>query len=78
MEKPIINKVRCKKCNDSIESKHCHDMVNCQLDGGTDYQRYGWSGGNKDDWIDFSYSEYQDESQQVELDNEEVIICQLQ
>lgn len=42
--KPIINKVRCRKCDDIIESKHRHDMVWCKcrsiaVDGGKDYQR---------------------------------------
>lgn len=64
MNKPIINKVRCKKCNDIIESKHSHDFVRCKcgsiyIDGGNEYQRYGWSGGEVDDWIDFSYSVYE-------------------
>lgn len=64
MIKPIINKVRCKKCDDIIESKHRHDFVRCRcgsiyVDGGQDYQRCGWSGGDMDDWIDFSYSVYE-------------------
>lgn len=55
----IVNKVRCKKCNDIIESKHTHDLQYCKcksiyIDGGTDYQRYG---GNIE-LIDFSYSVY--------------------
>jgi len=40
MKKMIVNKVRCKNCNDIIESKHIHDLVYCQcgmiaIDGGT-------------------------------------------
>ena len=62
--RPITNKLRCKKCNDIIESKNNHDMVYCQcgaiyVDGGNEYQRYGWSGGNVEDLIDFSYSKYE-------------------
>lgn len=71
MRKVIINKVRCKKCNDIIESKHNNDFKKCKcgsifIDGGTDFQRYGWginqSEGNSklDDYIDFSYSVYGD------------------
>lgn len=64
MSKPIINKVRCKKCNDIIESKHTHDIQYCKcgaiyIDGGTEYQRCGWTGGKMDDCIDFSYSIYE-------------------
>lgn len=64
--KPIVNKVRCKKCNDIIESKHRYDMVWCKcgsiyIDGGNEYQRYGWPGGEVNDWVDFSYSKYRDE-----------------
>lgn len=44
--KVLVNKVRCKKCNDIIESKHVHDFRYCKckaiyIDGGTEYQRYG-------------------------------------
>lgn len=47
MKKLIVNKVRCKKCNEIIESKHIHDLVYCQrgmlaIDGGTDYQKFLW------------------------------------
>jgi hypothetical protein len=68
MKKVLINKVRCKKCNDIIESKHSYDFKKCKcgtifLDGGKTYQRYGWvtspSGNEKmEDLIDFSYSVY--------------------
>lgn len=56
---PIINKVRCKKCNDIIESKFTHDMVSCRckaisVDGGNEYQKLTGDIGN----IDTSYSEY--------------------
>ena len=40
MEKMILhNRAKCKKCGDIIESKHCHDWVQCScksifVDGG--------------------------------------------
>lgn len=74
MEKILVNKVRCKKCNDIIESKHSHDFKRCQcgqifIDGGRDYQRYGWGINHSeekpelDDYIDFSYSVYEDSTE---------------
>lgn len=63
MDVPIINKVRCKKCGDIIESKHTHDMVWCKcksiaVDGGNEYQRLTWTEGKMDDLVDISYSKY--------------------
>lgn len=71
MKKILLNKVRCKKCNDIIESKHRNDLKQCGcgaifVDGGKDYQRFGWGldrleeGPKLDDYIDFSYSVYED------------------
>ena len=73
MVKPILNKVRCKKCNDVIESKHTHDFRRCRcgaiaIDGGTDYQRFTWGGDQPpmtpnlklEDYIDDSLSVYED------------------
>lgn len=70
MKKVLVNKVRCKKCNDIIESKHTYDFVNCScglifIDGGRDYQRYGWKNqanqkSKPEDYIDFSYSVYRE------------------
>lgn len=42
--KVIVNKVRCKSCDDIIESKHRHDFVFCKcgkiaVDGGKEYLR---------------------------------------
>lgn len=42
MRKIKTNKVKCKKCNDTIESKHRHDFVYCNcmsiaVDGGKNY-----------------------------------------
>ncbi|WP_456119729.1 DUF7695 domain-containing protein [Virgibacillus dakarensis] len=71
MKRVIVNKVRCKKCDDIIESIHSYDFRRCScgaifIDGGKDYQRYGWgmnqSGNAKlEDSIDFSYSVYEDD-----------------
>lgn len=73
LKKPIVNKLRCKKCGDVIESKHSYDWQSCKcgsifVDGGHDYQRYGWrsvenegqSNGKSsvDEFIDFSLSVY--------------------
>ena len=40
------NKIRCKLCDDVIESKHHYDFVRCKcenafVDGGKDYVRFG-------------------------------------
>lgn len=66
MKKPIVNKVRCKKCNDIIESKYTHDLKSCRckaifVDGGREYQRYGSREGKIEDYIDFSYSVYEED-----------------
>lgn len=71
MRRVLVNKVRCKKCDDIIESVHIHDFKRCKcgaifLDGGNDYQRYGWETNQPDsarleDFIDFSYSVYEED-----------------
>lgn len=71
MKRILINKVRCKKCDDIIESRHSYDFKKCKcgaifIDGGKDYQRYGWGmnqpkTGRPEDFIDFSYSVYEDD-----------------
>lgn len=60
MEKIIINKLRCKKCGDVIESVHQHDFQFCKcgvvaVDGGQDYLRRC---GNREDREELS--EYSD------------------
>lgn len=65
MDIPIINKVRCKKCDDIIESTYTHNMVWCKcgsiaVDGGSEYQRLTWTDGKMDDLIDTSYSVYEE------------------
>ncbi len=42
----VRNALRCKKCDDVIESRHRHDFVRCQcgavfVDGGHDHLRSG-------------------------------------
>lgn len=42
MKKIIINRVRCKRCNDVLESNSTHDLKFCScgavgIDGGRDY-----------------------------------------
>jgi len=53
----IVNKIKCKKCGDVIESLYTHDFKRCKcgaifVDGGPDYQRIGWPSGNREDWIE--------------------------
>ncbi|MEB6551119.1 hypothetical protein MXL46_18910 [Heyndrickxia sporothermodurans] len=65
LKKIILNKVRCKKCDSIIESKHTYDFQSCScgaisIDGGKDYQRTTWpAGANANDYIDFTYSKYE-------------------
>lgn len=66
----IVNSLRCKKCNDVISSRYAHDYKHCEcgsifIDGGTDYQRCGWtdSDSSVSDYIDFSLSVYDDVSE---------------
>lgn len=56
MEKILVNKIRCKRCNDVIESIHRHDFKFCKcgavaVDGGTDYLKRS---GNREDWEELS------------------------
>ncbi|MGN0341118.1 MAG: hypothetical protein ACI4D0_11585 [Lachnospira sp.] len=44
MQKILVNKIKCNRCGDIIESKRRHDFVTCKcgccsVDGGTDYIR---------------------------------------
>ena len=59
MKKIIINKIKCKKCGDIIESKHRHDFKICKcgavaVDGGHDYPRRC---GDLDGYEDLSVTE---------------------
>ena len=56
MIKIMVNKIRCKKCGDVIESKSVHDFKFCKcesvaVDGGHDYLRRL---GKMEDWEDLS------------------------
>ena len=55
----VINKIKCKKCGDVLESKSVHDFKFCRCgavaaDGGHDYLRRC---GNKDDWEELSVTD---------------------
>ena len=44
MSKILRNAARCKKCGETIESRHVHDFVTCKcgaisVDGGKEYLR---------------------------------------
>ena len=52
----VTNKIKCKKCNDIIESRHVHDFETCKcgacsVDGGHEYLRRL---GDPADWEDLS------------------------
>ena len=56
MEKILVNKIRCKKCGDTIESKTVHDFKFCKcgsvaVDGGHCYLRRI---GKREDFDDLS------------------------
>jgi len=62
----VVNKVRCKHCNDIIESTHRHDFKFCScgkiaIDGGHDYQKILYPNTLEED-VDTSLSEYEYES----------------
>lgn len=49
--------IKCKKCGDVITSKFRHDFQQCTcgsifIDGGNDYVRIGYPGGDSKDWIE--------------------------
>ena len=57
MQKIYVNKIRCKKCGDIIESFSVHDFKFCQcrsvaVDGGHAYLRRL---GDRNDWEDLSH-----------------------
>lgn len=65
MNKITVNKIRCRKCGDIIESKSVHDFRFCKcgsvaVDGGHNYLRRV---GNLEDWEDLSeYEVIEDEN----------------
>ncbi|MDE2097333.1 MAG: hypothetical protein KGL39_08830 [Patescibacteria group bacterium] len=51
MPKLKVNRLKCKKCGDVIESTWVHDFKYCKcgaifVDGGLEYSRYGWPSGS--------------------------------
>lgn len=55
----LVNRARCKKCGDIIESTAVHELKRCQcgtiaVDGGHRYLRRC---GNREDWEDLSVTE---------------------
>lgn len=65
MIKIMVNKIRCKKCGDVIESKSVHDFKFCKcesvaVDGGHNYLRRL---GEPENWEDLSeYEVIEDET----------------
>lgn len=65
MIKIMVNKIRCKKCGDVIESKSVHDFKFCKcesvaVDGGHNYLRRL---GEPENWDDLSeYEVIEDET----------------
>lgn len=57
-EKKRVIGIRCKKCGDTIQSKHRHDFVRCSckavaIDGGTEYTKVLWPTGKQEDHFDW-------------------------
>lgn len=57
MSKIIRNRIKCKKCQDIIESKDVHDFQTCKcgavsVDGGQEYQRLLWPSGDMSNYIE--------------------------
>lgn len=60
MKRIKVNKIRCNKCGDVIESTYTHHLAACKCgavhaDGGHNYLRRG---GKREDWAELS--EYED------------------
>lgn len=60
--KLLRNRLRCKKCGQTIESKYRHDFVSCDcgaifVDGGLDYMRYGGDESSFEDLSEWSIPE---------------------
>jgi hypothetical protein len=54
----VGRRLRCKSCNDVIESKYTHDFVSCKcgmifVDGGNEYTRYGYLKEHTEEQIEF-------------------------
>ena len=55
----LVNKAKCSKCGDIIESKYRHDYVECScgsifVDGGKEYLRRGYKKEGGDCFIELS------------------------
>ena len=62
MIKIMVNKIRCKKCGDVIESKSVHDFKFCKcesvaVDGGHNYLRRLGEPENWDDLSEYEVTE---------------------
>ena len=62
----LVNKIRCKKCGEEIESTYTHVFLSCKcgacaVDGGHDYLRRC---GDPKDWEELSVWETDSDSQQ--------------
>lgn len=78
MVKILVNKIKCKKCGEIIESTHRHDFKFCKcgavtIDGGNDYLKRS---GNIEDWEELSeYENILDSSKLAENETLEAIIA---
>ena len=55
----LVNKAKCLRCGDIIESKHRHDYVECRcgsifVDGGKEYLRRGYLEKSGDCFVELS------------------------
>ena len=53
------NKIQCRHCGDTIDSKHVHDFRPCScgtvfVDGGHEYLRRGYKTSPEEDYIELS------------------------
>jgi hypothetical protein len=63
--KIIINKIRCNRCGDEIESEYTHDFKWCKcesvaVDGGHSYLKRSFK-TSPDDYTDLSECEYSED-----------------
>ena len=67
----LINKIKCNKCGDIIESTHGHDFRHCRcgavaVDGGNDYLKRCFK-NSRDDFTELSEFEEINEADEPEL-----------
>ena len=78
MVKILVNRIKCNKCGEIIESTHRQDFKFCKcgavaVDGGNDYLRRS---GNLENWEELSeYESFLDISKLVENETLEEIIA---